>query len=134
MTPNRWGALAFAILALGVLATALLPQATISRTYWPTVLDTLAIGHAKHTHAEVRGQVVYVRTQEDGDVHIKLANPWRLGTSYPFVIAECIPQLPCAKPRVGADIIVRGITRWDPEHHWAELHPVENWTYATAGE
>lgn len=123
---------------LGVVGVAIAaasgPPTQIQRTYWTVTIDSAAIGRAKHTHVEIRGQVVYVRTQEDGDVHIKLANPWRLGTSYPFVIAECIPSLPCARPRAGSDIIVRGITRKDPEHGWWEIHPVESWRYATAGE
>lgn len=116
-------------LLLALLLVAAPVQA--QRTYWPVPLDTLAIGHLKHTHVEVRGQVAYVRTESDGDVHIKLVSPWNPAR---FIIVECIPRLPCARPMVGADIIVRGITRWDPEHGWAELHPVESWTYATAGE
>jgi hypothetical protein len=110
------------------------PAPAVQRGYWPVTIDSMAIGRAKHTHVEVRGQVVYVRTQDDGDVHIKIANPWRLGTSYPFIIAECIPKLPCVRPRAGSDIIVRGISRKDPEHGWWEIHPVESWRYATAGE
>lgn len=120
----RWG------LAL-VLLLAFAQPVSAQRTYWPVPLDTLAIGHLKHTHAETRGQVAYVRVESDGDVHIKIVSPWNPKR---FIIAECIPRLPCARPRVGADIIIRGITRRDPEHGWTELHPVEGWTYATAGE
>lgn len=113
------------------LLLALASPLAAQRTYWTVPLDTLALGHLKHTHVETRGQVAYVRAEPDGDVHIKLVSPWNPKR---FIIVECIPKLPCAKPRIGADIIVRGITRWDPEHQWAELHPVESWTYATAGE
>lgn len=112
----------------------LLALEDMQRYYWPTPLDSLAIGHAKHTHVEVRGTVVYARIEDDGDLHIRLADPWRTGTVYPFVIAECIPSMPCVKPAVGADIIVRGVSRHDPEHGWWEIHPVESWTSAVAGE
>lgn len=95
---------------------------SLQRFYWPTPLDTLAIGHQKHTHAEVRGTVVYVRREDDGDIHIKMTNP----LTGRFIIAECIPQLPCVPPKVGSVITVRGITRLDTEHGWRELHPVES--------
>lgn len=100
------------------------------RTYWTVPLATLAKGTA-HTHVETRGQVAYVLGEGDGDVHIKVTDPFNTSI---FIIAECIPKLPCARPRKGADIIVRGISRKDPEHGWWEIHPVESWSYATAGE
>jgi hypothetical protein len=97
---------------------------SLQRFYWPTPLDTLAIGHQKHTHAAVTGTVAYVRKEDDGDIHIKLVSP-----SGRFIIAECIPALPCAPPKVGLVITVYGITRLDTEHGWREIHPCENWTY-----
>lgn len=90
------------------------------RTYWRTPLDSLAIGHYHHSHAKVSGQVVYVRKQDDGDVHIKVAS-----TTGKFIIAECIPSLPCSLPKAGQTVTLCGITRRDPEHGWYELHPVE---------
>lgn len=95
----------------------------MQRTYWPVPLDTLAVNHQRHTHAAVTGKVAYVHHESDGDTHIKLVSP-----SGRFIIAECIPLLPCALPKAGVTITVRGITRWDPEHEWGELHPVESWT------
>lgn len=91
------------------------------RTYWVTPLDTLAIGHHHHTHAAVTGKVLYVKKESDGDIHIKLVSP-----SGRFIIAECIPLLPCVPPKAGQSVTIRGITRFDPEHLWFELHPVEN--------
>lgn len=116
-----WAAVAF----LGVAVAWPMPQATISRTYWRVPLDTLAIGHPKHTHAAVTGVVSYYRREDDGDLHIKLTSP-----SGRFIIAECVPELPCATPRAGTTITVRGITRQDPEHLWWEIHPVESWSTA----
>lgn len=92
------------------------------RTYWNVPLDTLALGHLKHTHVAVTGTVSYTRKEDDGDIHIKLVAP-----SGRFIIAECIPELPCTfVPRAGVKVRVKGITRLDPEHLWSEIHPVEN--------
>lgn len=102
----------------------------LQRYYWTVPLTTLSHG-TYHTHVETRGKVSYVRVESDGDIHIKIADPLN---SRIFIIAECIPKLPCARPRLGADIIIRGISRHDPEHGWWEIHPVESWNYATAGE
>lgn len=101
---------------------AILLLLTQSRTYWNVPLDTLAIGHPKHTHVAVSGTVAYVRIEDDGDIHIKLINP----LTGRFVIAECIPALPCSfRPKAGQRIKVKGISRADPEHLWFEVHPVE---------
>lgn len=105
---------------------------TVSRPYHATTITTMASGKYSWTHVEVRGQVAYVRAEPDGDTHIKLVDAWAPAGA--FVICECTPKEPCAKPKVGADIIVRGISRRDPEHGWYEVHPVESWRSATAGE
>lgn len=97
----------------------------MQRTFWPVPLDSLAIGHTTHTHVAVTGKVSYVRHESDGDTHIKLVSP-----SGRFIIAECIPALPCALPKAGSVITVRGISRQDSEHLWWECHPVESWAYA----
>jgi hypothetical protein len=106
--------------ALVLLDVALQAQQARSRTYWKTPLDSLAVGHHTHTHAAVTGKVTYVSAESDGDYHIRLTSP-----SGRFIVAECIPQLPCPHPKVGQTITVKGITRWDPEHSWNEIHPVE---------
>jgi hypothetical protein len=96
----------------------------MQRTYWPVPLDTLAVGHCVHTHVSVTGTVApyYPKKEDDGDVHIKLLSP-----SGRFVIAECLPALPCPLPKAGQRITVKGISRHDPEHGWNEIHPVESW-------
>lgn len=102
-------------------AIALSAPAAAQRTYWPTSVDTLAVGHAHHTHVSVTGKVTLVRRESDGDVHIKLSAP-----SGRFIVAECIPLLPCPTlPKVGDTATVEGVSRFDPEHGWYEVHPVE---------
>jgi len=92
----------------------------LQRIYWPTPLDSLAIGHTAHTHVTVTGTVAYVRKEADGDTHIKLVS-----ATGRFVVAECIPALPCKLPRAGDTVSVSGISRRDSEHLWWEVHPVE---------
>jgi hypothetical protein len=94
--------------------------ATAQRTYWPVSVDSLAAGQVQHTHVQVTGRVRLVRHEGDGDLHLKLTGVTG------FIVAECIPALPCAVvPKVGDRVTVRGISRYDGEHHWHEVHPVE---------
>lgn len=124
MTTQRWGyvalGIALFILLFAIWSTPVRPMT--QRTYWVMSVDTLATGHLKHTHVQVTDSVAYAVGEGDGDVHIKLQS-----RSGKFIIAECIPKLPCLKPKAGTRITVYGITRWDPEHQWAEVHPVEDW-------
>jgi hypothetical protein len=108
----------------------LLLALALQRNYWPLPLDSLAIGHDhQHTHVAVVGVVApkYPIAETDGDLHIKLLSPNGSGR---FIVAECIPKLPCAKPKAGQKITVYGISRRDSEHGWYEVHPVESWTPA----
>src|SRR5213080_4558594 len=84
-----------------------LTAAPAQRRYWDVSVDSLATGHVAHTHVAVRGRVALVRREQDGDLHIKLVG--RTG----FIVAECIPALPCRVPKVGERVTVRGIVRWD---------------------
>jgi hypothetical protein len=125
----NWFAVGLGLLgALFIFALILVPRTCHAQTryYWPTSIDTLWVGHQKHTHVAVTGRVAYTRTEDDGDLHIRLNS---LTDSTKFVIAECIPALPCARPVTGRIITVRGISRLDVEHGWRECHPVENWSY-----
>lgn len=90
-----------------------------TRTYWPVTVDQLAAGQVKHTHVKVTGRVRLVRHEDDGDLHIKLTGVKN------FIVAECIPALPCQEPSLGAQVTVFGISRFDGEHKWWEVHPVE---------
>lgn len=93
----------------------------VSRFYWPATVPQLASGLFKHTHVAVTGIVAYTRIEDDGDLHIRLV----ADTGAVFIIAECVPKLPCRRPRNGERITVQGISRYDPEHGWREVHPVE---------
>lgn len=92
------------------------------RTYWPATVAQLASGTVKHTHVQVAGIVAYTRIEDDGDLHIRVVGD----TGAVFIIAECIPKLPCRRPKNGERITVKGIQRRDPEHgNWVEIHPTE---------
>ena len=104
--------------------TALLAVILIARVYWTVDCARFANQGSAHTHVEVTGWVKYATLETDGDLHIAVV-PAK-GTAAPFFIAECIPGCaPCAKPKVGAKVMIRGISRRDPEHGWFEIHPVE---------
>jgi hypothetical protein len=78
-------------------------------------------GRNSHTHIRVTGKVVLVKHEADGDLHIRLSDGKR------WIVAECIPKLPCAEPKVGQTITVEGISRFDEKHKFPEVHPVEGW-------
>ena len=106
-----------------LLAVVLLLAA--QRPYWPVPIARMAAGDARHTHVRVSGVVAYVGHEGDQDMHIRLTD----GTA--SIVAECVPRMPCLTdgvpwvPREGDTVTVYGISRWDPEHGWAEVHPVE---------
>jgi hypothetical protein len=102
---------------------ALLLQLVPVRTYWPVTVAQLASGTVKHTHIAVRGRVAYSKIELDGDIHVKLRSLTPGDTSW--VIAECVPKLPCRRPAVGEIVTVKGISRRDAEHLWWEIHIVE---------
>jgi len=94
---------------------------TAGRRYWPVSVDSLATGKVPHTHVQTVGRVRLIRFEADSDVHIKLTGVRS------FVVLEIIPGLRLPLPTVGQRIRAFGITRWDQEHSWAELHPCERW-------
>lgn len=93
----------------------------LTRYYWPTSVSTLSHGLSKHTHAAVRGDLIRVYLEADGDRHAWIRDT----VTADSVVVECIPKLPCVLPSVGTRATYLGITRKDPEHGWYELHPVE---------
>lgn len=99
----------------------------ISRIYWVATVPQLANTTFKHTHVAVVGIVAYTHTETDGDLHIRMVKDSASLTDSlaVFIIAECIPKLPCRRPHIGERITVKGITRYDSEHGWREVHPVE---------
>ena len=88
------------------------------RHYFKVAIADMPDNH--YTHVEITGLVKDVRPQKDGDTHIEVSD------GKDFVIAECIPELRCPViPEVGQTVTIRGISRYDRENHWYEVHPVE---------
>jgi len=109
----------------GLMMRPLLVLVLAQRLYHVVPLPKVAV--SQQTHIETCGQVVYVRKQLDGDWHITLA----IGAAK--VVAEIIPLIPLEPPPKGAWVTVRGIRRFDDEHKWYEINPVESWVLAAKG-
>ena len=127
-----WLAIGVFVLALGVAvslfwsAYAQKQRALISvedgseepRHYFKVAIADMPANH--YTHVEITGMVKSIQPQKDGDTHIQVSD------GADFVIAECIPKLPCSViPDVGQTVTIRGVSRYDRENHWYEVHPVE---------
>lgn len=99
--------------------------AAFTRHYYIETVDSIRVSH--HTHVQVAGVVSMVKREADGDWHIRVSDPHGH-----FVVAEIIPGIPMAPPRMGQGVVVFGIRRDDNErgHGWAEVHPVERWMEA----
>lgn len=100
-----------------VLTVLALPSAAEDRTYHRVTVAQVAT--TKWTHVQVEGTVDYVATEDDGDLHFRIADG---GAT---VVCEIVPYHPLPRPHVGDRVRVSGITRYDKAHRWAEIHPVE---------
>jgi hypothetical protein len=129
---SLWIAIAFFVVALGVAlwlfgsAYGQKRRASVSvedsseepRHYFKVAIADMPSNH--YTHVEITGIVKEVRSEIDGDTHIQVSH------GADFVIAECIPKLLCSViPEAGQTVIIRGVSRYDRENHWYEVHPVE---------
>jgi hypothetical protein len=114
-----------AFFAACLLLLPLAARAEEERAFHPVPVDQLAAGTIHtHTHVETSGRVEYRRSEEDGDVHLRICGP-----AGGCVVAECIPEIPsirdaCKRFRKGSQVTVRGISRYDGKHRWWEIHPV----------
>ncbi len=73
--------------------------------------------------ASVEGVVTQeVHNSEDGDWHINVKD-----NKGNVLVTEIIPELPVPAPTIGTKIKIWGVTRYDLEHRWWELHPVIGW-------
>lgn len=113
---------------------ALLVAQAPQRTYHPMPLVKMAAQDPAHwkgmrTHVLVEGFVTYVKTEEDGDLHIRICDSASIKVMdrAHCIVAEAIPSLPVKKPKLGAKVTVWGISRYDGEngHKWHECHPIE---------
>jgi hypothetical protein len=91
------------------------------RYYWPVTVSTIVHGLNKHTHVSVRASLYKVIRENDGDVHLWIRDP----ISRDSMVVECIPKLPCPSLTIGSTYDFQGITRFDNEHRWYEIHPLE---------
>lgn len=88
------------------------------RQYFKVAISDMPVNH--YTHVEITGEVQSIKPEKDGDTHIQISD----GAT--FIIAECIPKLQCSViPNVGRTVTVRGVSRYDRENRWYEVHPVE---------
>lgn len=95
---------------------------------WHLLTVAQLVAGTPHTHVEVGGWVTYVADEDDGDLHIRACDSPKvegMERKHCFV-AECIPALPCHRPKIGEFVVFRGISRPDTErgHNWQEIHPV----------
>lgn len=72
--------------------------------------------------AQVAGIVTEVEKIMDGDWHVNVRD-----ATGRTLVAEIVSQFPLTPPAVGENIAIWGITRFDLEHRWWELHPVFGW-------
>ena len=72
------------------------------------------------------GRVVRVRARRDGGWRVRLDE-----TGGALCAAEIDPGSLLPLPRVGARIILRGDVRYDDEHGWYVVDPVDHWQNAS---
>ncbi len=69
------------------------------------------------------GRVVRVRPRDDGGWRVRLTD-----TGGALAAAEIRPSNPLRPPRVGTQILLRGFVRYDDEHGWYVIDPVQAWS------
>jgi hypothetical protein len=74
------------------------------------------------TCATVTGRVVRVRSCRSGGWRIRLSD-----TGGALAAARIRPSNPLPLPRVGARVLLRGALRYDEEHRWYVVDPLEGW-------
>lgn len=85
------------------------------------------------THVRFTAYVVAVIEEDDGDLHLRLSDG-TVAACRPMhyadgrcVVGEIRPDRrgTMPEPKRGDTVYVKGISRYDREHHWAELHPID---------
>lgn len=80
------------------------------------------LGLVVDTHVCIEGQVIYRRKEDDGDIHFKIVD-----ANGNVLTCEIDPQHPLGEPAYLQHVRVYGITRFDMDHGWWEIHPVDYW-------
>jgi hypothetical protein len=95
-----------------------------TRYHHPIDIAQLATIGPTWTHVGTVGWVRSIRHEADGDTHLKICD----GTNKWCFYAELVPykKIDVSKIRLGDQVIVKGISRYDRQHKWWEIHPVEN--------
>jgi hypothetical protein len=93
------------------------------RLYPPIPIEKIEAGDYAGPRCLIFGKVTHVRKEDDGDIHFVVE------TGNHRVVCEIVPDLlpPDGKlkaPKIGDDVWVWGIPRFDGKHRWAEIHPV----------
>lgn len=113
---------------IAILAAIVQQPQSEGRRYWYVSIDSVAAGRVAHTHISVTGKIVLKHWEADGDLHLRLAG------LHSFIVAECIPTS-CGNCKsleaagmfnLGKRVRILGIQRYDAEHKWYEVHPVES--------
>jgi hypothetical protein len=104
--------------------------------YYHILKSTRELPITQWTHVEVTGVVQAVLHEEDGDLHLRITDGSvkvcgkKEYASGQCIVAEARPGtvLPRGLPTVGDRITVRGISRYDRQHSWSEVHPLDSFT------
>lgn len=83
-----------------------------------------SLGLPTEPHWYMTGTVIEVIHEADSDHHIWLRPE---GTTKDRFALEISPQQPLTPPKVGDHIRAYGILRYDHQHGWWELHPLDHW-------
>lgn len=102
----------------------LLDYDTINNMQWTVTQKDTRIPVFPEPHACVQGVVAEIIQEQDGDTHIWLTMD---GTTKGRFACEITPQDKLPAPQVGQRITVYGIFRYDLQHSWPEIHPVDHW-------
>lgn len=106
-----------------------LNEQIIANMQWTVIPLDHSVPVFKEPHACLEGTVGKLIAETDGDTHMWLILD---NTSKAQIACEFIPQAtrgtPAATPpNEGDHVRVYGIFRYDLQHAWSELHPVDYW-------
>lgn len=80
------------------------------------------LGLVRDTHVAIEGQVIYRRKEDDADIHFKI-----MDAAGRVLTCEIDPQSPLPEPNYLQNVRVYGVVRFDLDHGWWEIHPVDYW-------
>jgi hypothetical protein len=94
-----------------------------TRYFHPVDCAKFADNGSTWTHVSVIGNVRKSHREKDGDIHLEVCDT----TGQHCFEAEIVPYHPVSLFRAhpGAQVRVKGISRYDRQHKWWEIHPVE---------